>query len=360
MEIFSKIGGIYETATASFVDGAASSIISTITPVVTTGVIIYFMITGYMVIAGRISEPIGDVLIKCFKIGLVATLCLSIGGITNYVVGGMNGIENMLISAVGGGDNKSVYQMLDANVETALKTISSIDKELAKLDFWQIGKAFSLLLTQIIILLGAAVITIIGAALLMLAKVSLTIILALSPLFIAGLMFPITAKFFDSWFSQALNFILVGVIVIFVCSFAMNSFDIVINDIKLAIGSGATFPIQSLFILLALTFVNTFVLKQAPALAQGLAGGMASAGASLTGMLVAAKNGANMATLGGTNALGRTAIKTRNAALKGAGKLAAKGGRYAANKTGLTTTYNNTRDAVSSRVNRIRNITSRK
>ena len=48
--IFSKLGETYQAAADSLISGSIASIISAMTPVITTGIIIYFMITGYMVI----------------------------------------------------------------------------------------------------------------------------------------------------------------------------------------------------------------------------------------------------------------------------------------------------------------------
>ena len=55
MGIFTEIGNDFESAIGSFVSGTASNVIDLIAPWVLISVTIYFLITGYMVMAGRIS-----------------------------------------------------------------------------------------------------------------------------------------------------------------------------------------------------------------------------------------------------------------------------------------------------------------
>lgn len=292
MGVFAEMGKTLEQASTSMISHAVENIINAITPAVTTGVIIYFMITGYMVLAGRISEPIGDVCIKAFKIALVATLCLSTSGIMNYVVAGVNGIETMFVQAISG-NKENTFQMIDDSFNKGVLAAANAVEQANGLGITKIGTIFALYLSGISISIATILMTVLAAALLMLAKVSLAVILGLSPFFLAGLMFPITARWADSWFSQALNYAILAAIVIFIMTLSTTFFSNEIKNIEKLVTTGSPFPIKSLMNIIVISAVMTFVLKSAPSIASGLAGGAASAGASLTGMVVQSKQMGN-------------------------------------------------------------------
>lgn len=160
MGVFNAIGTALEQASTSMISTSVSSIISAITPAVTTGVIIYFMITGYMVLAGRISEPIGDVCIKAAKIAIVSTLFLSTGGIMSYVVSGVNGIESMFVNAITGGGSANTFQTLDDILDKSIDSAANCINQAENLSWTDTGQIFAYYLTGIAVAVGALIMTV--------------------------------------------------------------------------------------------------------------------------------------------------------------------------------------------------------
>ncbi|MCO6521229.1 MULTISPECIES: type IV secretion system protein [Snodgrassella] len=284
MALFEEMGKVFQESSTHMIGSAVSNIISAITPAVTTGVIIYFLMTGYMVLAGRISEPIGDVCIKAFKIALVAALCLSTGGIMDYVVGGINGVESMFMRAISGGMDTNIYTALDNSmghgIDVAVEAASAADD----LDIWSIGTILAFYITAIVMGIATVLMVVLGGALVMLSKIALAVILGLSPFFIVGWMFPMTAKWADAWLNQALNYALLSSIVLFILTIGITFFDHEATTLARMVSTGNSFPVKVLLHVVVISLVVLHVLKQAPEIAAGLAGGAASAGASLVGM----------------------------------------------------------------------------
>lgn len=308
MGVFADLGHAMQNDSTKLISTAVSDIISAITPAVTTGVIIYFMITGYMVLAGRISEPIGDVCIKACKIAIVSTLCLSTGGIMSYVVSGVNGIESMFTHAISGNES-NVFQVLDDSFNKGLGVAATASEKANSLGLKDLGTMIALYLSAIAVAGACIIMTLLAGALIMLSKVALAVILGLSPFFLAGLMFPVTAKWADSWFSQALNYAILSAIVIFVLNIGIHFFDSQMSAVTSEIDGGNPFPIVELLDIIIVALLTTFTIKQAPQIASGLAGGASSAGASLTGMVYQARQAGNW--VSGTasatkNGVGRT------------------------------------------------------
>ena len=314
--IFSHIGNAWESAATSLVSGSIANIISAVTPVITTGIAIYFMITGYMVIAGRIQEPIGDVLIKATKLIIVATIFTQAGSLA---VNAVNGVEGMFTNAITGGTS-SVYTVLDDNLNAGADAINKLNIALVNLegegmlDIPPIASLLSLLLTMVITAISTILITVLAAAIYIMTKTALAVVLALSPFFIAGLFFPITARWFDSWLSQAINYALTGAIIVFFSTLAFMNFDNVVTAIVAEVNNDVYFPAALIIQLVIYSIISFFAMKQAPSIASGLAGGIGVSGVSLVGMAVAAKQAAlygfKSAKIGGHVATGGMTTRT--------------------------------------------------
>ncbi|MDK4565637.1 type IV secretion system protein, partial [Kingella kingae] len=190
----------------------------------------------------------------------------------------VNGLEQTILQGFSlDGNTENVYKVLDENLQSALLIASeSQDKSVL---FDGFGDVFRGNVIAIVIMISALLQTVLAGVIIILAKVSLFLIFALSPLMLSGLFFPQTAKFADAWFNQALNYVFVSVIVIFFQSIAIEIFK---TQIKGLTSDTTTLVIIGKIALLSIA--NFFVMKAAPNIAAGLAGGVSSGTASLVGM----------------------------------------------------------------------------
>ena len=316
MGIFTDIGNNFESAIGSFVSGTASNVIDLIAPWVLISVTIYFLITGYMVMSSRISEPLSDVLIKGSKIALISMAALSAGGFMSYAAGSITGLEKDLLSAVGGKDATSIYALLDNSYEKGWDATAQAFKKATDLNFLTAaGEIFMLLIIGLIGMVGLVVMTSIAAGIILLSKMAIVVALGLGPLFVCCLMFPATAGWFDSWLKTCLTYVLTAVIVASFLVIFVNVYLKVVEHLTTLFATGGdtegatSGALAYAMTILLVTVISSFVMLQSPNIAASLAGGVSVAGMSLTGMLK--QSGAQVA--GGAGAV--------SGAAKGAGKM---------------------------------------
>lgn len=325
MGIFTEIGNDFESAIGSFVSGTASNVIDLIAPWVLISVTIYFLITGYMVMAGRISEPLSDVLIKGSKIALISMAALSAGGFMSYAAGSITGLEKDLLGAVGGKDTTSIYALLDNSYEKGWDATAQAFKKASDLSFMTAaGEIFMLIIIGLIGIAGLVVMTSIAGGIILLSKMAIVVALGLGPLFVCCLMFPATAGWFDSWLKTCLTYVLTAVIVAAFLVIFINVYLGVVDGLTTLFATGgdsegATSGALAYSVkILLVTVVSSFAMIQAPNIAASLAGGVSVASMSLTGMLKqasqatgagAAAKGAGKMTYGAANIASRGALE---------------------------------------------------
>jgi type IV secretion system protein VirB6 len=106
---------------------------------------------------------------------------------------------------------------------------------------------------------------------------------ALGPLFIVSLMFPVTARFFDGWFAQVMNYIVTIVIMGFIMTFSTKAFDVFISTADFS--AGEMNPVFASLQIGTLTGVLCWIILQSTAMASGLAGGLSTAAMSIRHMV---------------------------------------------------------------------------
>jgi Type IV secretory pathway, VirB6 components len=313
---FEGLGTAYEEAAKAIIQSSIPALINSITPVITVGLALYVMITGYMVVAGRIQDPISDVLIKLSKWTIIAFIALNAGTVTTYLIGGFEGLESTILNAFGQSDS-NVYQSLDKTLQDGLDVASKIQDQNENLGFFSEGQIIIRnILVSAMIMFAVILQTVLAGAIIILAKAALMVVFALAPLMLSGLFFPQTAKFADGWFNQAFNYTLTVVIAIF---FQVISVTLFKNQIEAIVAAGIDMvSFKAIGKLIILAIVNFFSVKQSPSIAAGLAGGVSSGTASLVG---AAKTMAGVGTgIGLVGGAGKAAISRTGRAVVSAAK----------------------------------------
>jgi type IV secretion system protein VirB6 len=130
---------------------------------------------------------------------------------------------------------------------------------------------------------GFAVYVIVGLTavytmfLLALSKIALSVLIALGPVFLALLLFESTKRFVESWIAQLSNYAFLTILTVMVASFMLQ---VVSVSAQAAVDAGGGIEIAhavNVCVAAALTFL---IMKQVPAMAQGLASGVALSGRS--------------------------------------------------------------------------------
>lgn len=310
--LFRFVGETVENAITAFVGPAANNVIGAIGATTLIGTTLYLAIAGALIIGGYLSNPFWDVVKKCLKIAFISAIALSAGNYMTWVVGSIEGVTTGLAGAlntIGGPAPSSIYQVLDQSLGNAFSLVGECSKR-ADESGWDVGTAFGWWFSGASIGLGAVVFTLLGGAIIIMAKFSLAALFALGPFFIACLIWPATARYFDAWFSQVMNYVFTIVIVGLFMAFAMAAFNRFIDGADVS-GDGTNSPAFAALQILGMTGIFSYLLMQVGTLASGIAGGASLASMSIRQMVSPASSAAS-AVSGAASSAGKIINPTSN------------------------------------------------
>lgn len=284
--VFQFIGETVKNATDVFVTPAATNLMFGMQMIALTGVTLYITLTGYAIATGAVESPFWTFVKQCIKIIIIAVFALTVDGYINGVMNAIGGLETGLSDAMAssGKPSKSIYQVLDQSLGKGMEIVGQCFQKADEAG-WSIGSALGWIIAGGTVAAGTILVAMVGGATVIVAKFSLAIMFALGPIFIMCLMFPITARFFDSWFSQVMNYVLTIVIMAIIMTFAMKSYDVFIAGADFS-GSGDSNPMFAAMQIGALTGVLIWIILQATSMASGLAGGISMTAMSIRHMMM--------------------------------------------------------------------------
>ena len=299
LTLFSDTGKQIETQIGDFSSLLSSALISNLMPVITTCVILYFTLKGWMFLTGRAQGAISDTVISAFKITLIAFIGLNTGNFINLGIGTINSLESFLISSLPRGVGTS-WSMIDKLWESVGDSFFSMFDVFKVFGVTDIGYALLWAFIFIIFALVGAGLTTAALGVLVMAKISLVIVVGFGPLFICTLMFPLTRSWFDGWLKACLTYIFTLVIMAALVSLVIIIFqgqlEIIYNKAKMVTTNGSVTALPAL-VAQVLSFLIIIValasmIKMIPSMAAGVVGGVAMQAVGLGAMLTGTSAGA--------------------------------------------------------------------
>ena len=250
---------------ATYIGTTTATVAGAVEPAVVTLATIYLMLWGYASLTGKIHEPVLEFAKRFSVIAIILGVAIKLWYFNTVIVDTFVNAPGQLAAAIVG-------------ASSPVTTIDQIwnDGGTVASELWKQGGVFSGDVGFYIA--GGSVYLIIGLLcvyaffLISLSSIALSVILALGPIFISLLFFDATKRFFESWIAQLANYALIAILVSLISALFLNMIHVVAAQIA-AIGSSVTF-FMTLEMLLAAVLVF-LVLKQVPAMAAGLASGIA-------------------------------------------------------------------------------------
>jgi type IV secretion system protein VirB6 len=289
INLFRHIDRAMEGAFASFLNPAVTNIISALQTTALVGGTLYILIVGLSIVLGGESTPFYTFLRTAGKIALVSAFSLSADGYLGGLVAALKGLDSGLVQALrldfgfltpAGSVVEQIDQMLSVGFDKFAQCLQQANTQ----GVFSPGAAISWAIAGLLFGISTAALAIFGGAIVLLTKFALTILFAMGPLFVLGLMFPQTSGFFDKWLGEVLSFIFQNVIVSTVLSFAMVLFLSFLAQAEIK-GDDATNPFVAGMQVLVAAFVMVYFLWKSGPIAAGLSGGM---GASIVDAVGAA------------------------------------------------------------------------
>lgn len=304
MVLFSTMYSYVETSITESVQGFGSGLVSFVAAPLALAATVYFLLLGISVLRGAIQTPMRELVFQAGKVGFVIAAAGAIG-YSAFVVNVATNLPAEIISAGTGtpvtnpgttfdkyvsDTGKLAKRMTDANAEIQKITsrgLTDFDTPLIKLRAMLICYACVALLYTFAFFSGAA-----GFCIVIFAKLSLSICVALAPLALACLLFDSSRWLFDGWLHQAVNYILLMVVMAIMTSFItglqQHSMDGLLNAIgppENFISHQGTIAILNTDLMVVATLaccaiyiVGTIFFFQSPSIAAGIAGGASSGG----------------------------------------------------------------------------------
>ncbi|WP_302988387.1 type IV secretion system protein [Parasutterella excrementihominis] len=297
---FEAFGNQVRGTMAGFANSVSGEIISSISPIIYTGIMIYFFARAYQITTGRAEGAIPDLITQCVKIVLVAFFGLNAANFVTYVIPAVYGIENLLLNAIShattGGGISNAWGAADQTWETFMSGFQAIYNIWSNSSWsvWSIGEsiATSLFIILLMVLMLAVCIYFMFLAVgyLLLYEIFLVMGLAFGPLFICTLMFTVTRTWFDGWLRAvvcwAFTLVAVAGTLMLINGIFLERVQQV-SDFASAAEGGKDYGVLlvNLGVFAVVVLAIATVVKSIPSFAAGLTGGVALQAASVAGML---------------------------------------------------------------------------
>ena len=296
------MAGTFETfgTMAGFANSVSGEIISSISPIIYTGIMIYFFARAYQITTGRAEGAIPDLITQCVKIVLVAFFGLNAANFVTYVIPAVYGIENLLLNAISHGttasDINNAWGAADQTWQTFMNGFQAIYNIWSNSSWsvWSIGESIAtslfIILLMVLMLVVCIYFMFFAVGYLLLYEIFLVMGLAFGPLFICTLMFTVTRTWFDGWLRAVVCWAFTLVAVAGTLSLINGIFAERIDQITefaIAAEGGKDYGVLlvNLGVFAVVVLALATVVKSIPTFAAGLTGGVALQAASVAGML---------------------------------------------------------------------------
>lgn len=247
----------------TFLNQDVSNVIAQVAGPMRAALVLYVLLYGFAILRGSISEPIMDFAVRSLKLAFIYTLATTVA-YSDWVTQPLfHALPDTLTQAISGTSSPDVGSAFDNFFNRGCYLADKVAGT-ANMTNWM-----PLLIAGAVYVIGALAAAI-GFGIVIVAKVTLAILVAMGPIFIACSLFEASRRFFFGWLSQAVNYILLMALIITV-------FQLILSLVASQWGSiDSADPSAGGLIFIALCILGAIFFLQTPAIAAGIAGGASS------------------------------------------------------------------------------------
>src|ERR1700722_12469197 len=265
MGFFSQFSQWLDATLANYIANNTARIASLLQPAIVSLGALYVAVWGYLHLSGKIEEPFVDGARRLLTLALILGVSLQLWLYNTVIVDTFFNAPNALAAGVigaynGGGIVDQVFFDGSDDASLLLKKGGILNGD------------FSCYLAGFAVYLIVGLTAIYTMFLLALSKIALSILIALGPLFIGLLFFESTKRFMGAWVAQLANYAFVSVLTVLSATLMMQVVTAAATQAAAAGGSITIGNAAQVCIAAGLTFL---IMKQVPAIAAGLASGVA-------------------------------------------------------------------------------------
>ncbi|WP_330169330.1 type IV secretion system protein [Bartonella grahamii] len=267
--IFTQLFDKIDQITKTYVTDISSKAIATITPFISIGITIAFIIYGWLIIRGAIDMPLSGFVNRFTRISIITSIALTAGlyqpEITNMITQMPHDLSKALITNPL--NDKQLMGLLDNAAGKGFLYASRLFEETIFFD--ANGLLYSLL--GILILLATSLVVAIGGGLVLLTKIAIALLVGWGPIFIIALLWQPTYRFFEQWIAQVLSYTILFVLLATIFNLMMNIFANYLGDMKFDYGQNMGYMFGGVLIL---SIISIMLLLKLASIANALAKGV--------------------------------------------------------------------------------------
>src|SRR5262245_54826219 len=121
-QIFTPLFNKIDLATSTFVTDISSRTIAEITPIITSGLTLVFILYGFLIIRGTVEMPVMDFLGRSVRVGIITSVALAGGLYQSHIADAIVNTPDELASALipGGTQEAGAATLIDQAAEKGL------------------------------------------------------------------------------------------------------------------------------------------------------------------------------------------------------------------------------------------------
>ncbi|WP_258307350.1 type IV secretion system protein [Alcaligenes faecalis] len=240
-----------------------------LSPLIIIGLTIQFLFYTMLIMRGHGNMTVTELIWKYFRIALIAGVATTGGVYQTHIVSTMISLPDDVVSVVAG--KTTVANEIDQLRLSSQKAANEIDKR--DTGYLPSSEDIILWLMKTGIHVNAMILGAVIAILMIVVKVGMALIVATGPIFISALAFDRTEGMFNSWISQALNFVFLALLAGLVFGIFIQINIAYVKMMIEIIGKGNIQVLPLVAAQLLVVVASVFVIIMIPGLAQGLSGG---------------------------------------------------------------------------------------
>jgi type IV secretion system protein VirB6 len=263
-QIFQPAYSFIDGKLDTFLNADVANVVAQVSGPMRAALVLYVLLYGFAILRGAISEPVVDFAIRSLKLTFIYMLVTTVAYSSWVTQPLFHTLPDALTQAISGASSPDVGSAFDNFFARAAYLADKIAKTATPVNLAPI------LLSGAVYVVGAMAAAL-GFGVVIVAKVTLALLVALGPIFIACALFDASRRFFFGWLSQAVNYVVLMALIITV-------FQMILSLVGDQWGSiDGMDPSAGGLLFIALSILGAIFFLQTPAIAAGIAGG-ASAG----------------------------------------------------------------------------------
>lgn len=266
--MFESLLDATDAAIGAFIFNAWANFIAVAGDWITAMMILYVVITGYLMLVGRFNNTFGDWFFRVLKLSFIFILVTNVDLLTRLLFELFTNVPESVasqIAGVGGGDEGGINASIGLVWEQGLSAARNMLQE-ASLTSWS-PVVFALIIF-IVTVLAVVYITF----LVMLAKLAIAVLLGVAPFFILLYLFDATKSIFEGWLRQLITFALIPIFLYGLLALIINIITVMSDQMAEATANEA-WGITQVGPYVLVMLVSLLLTTQVMGWAAGVAGG---------------------------------------------------------------------------------------